>query len=889
MMAAAAGHIAVIERLLPVSNVAIANKGGLTAMAYAAMNDHVEAGRLLLPFVDINAASPTPLHVAVLYGSASFVSFLVQNGANVNLQADDGYTPLAVAMYDNNVDIAKCLLASKRCDLTIEDEFSANTPLMEAVTKRQTEMAKAIAVYADLTATNSRKFVPMDVVILTRQWDLFDDFLPLSPPNMRVGFFTQQPLVAAAAQYRNAAQVRGLIDRGADVNAASKNGRTALVEAAALGKVDVVHVVLGAGANVNVADTTTGETALMLAAAANSPLIVDLLLARGANPCAVDTEGRMAVHHAVLADNVAILELLLATTTLSDPSSLVGLATAHQKHRVVQRLLRDDPAAWQAAAPSDLFWQPKIQPYDFNTNQGRVFTSAYTIVELQYLAVLSAVLSKRAWSTKLADDDVRATWQVESGLNQEQFAYLEQELRVYQRLVEESAMCPGSAHGAFTTDALIGSSLIAELQARTASLEADAVRRGDYHPHSDDQVLDIVHPSLYCAIYNRTLFSQTPNAAYGDRILTWNPSNIPATVNAADNDVSTSYQWLPSPLMVDAAGRARFTSYVNNLPPSAPVLETIEAAFASLRPLFEAAVASKTTTPLVRIPHPGRFRVSRFKYASEQYTAQTGLSNYETDAFRAFHKDLFDDVDDNELPFITPVLPPRFTPPPVPVPVTPLSERELHVIVKIASINLTPEKPKYAGGAWHIEGMANEAIVATGLIYYDVRNISESRLRFRHVFDPTEALETEGYLDEGGLEAVYGVTNGVSENVQETGFITATTGRAVVFPNFLQHRVDPFELVDKTAPGQRKILAFFLVDPSRAVVSTAHVPPQQAMWASLASSTGLPTALAAEIDALQGTMTHAEARTHMEALMAERAASQLLARNNVYAVSLCEH
>jgi hypothetical protein len=31
-------------------------------------------------------------------------------------------------------------------------------------------------------------------------------------------------------------------------------------------------------------------------------------------------------------------------------------------------------------------------------------------------------------------------------------------------------------------------------------------------------------------------------------------------------------------------------------------------------------------------------------------------------------------------------------------------ERGLQVIVKLANIHLTPEKPEYGGGAWHVEG-----------------------------------------------------------------------------------------------------------------------------------------------------------------------------------------
>ena len=34
----------------------------------------------------------------------------------------------------------------------------------------------------------------------------------------------------------------------------------------------------------------------------------------------------------------------------------------------------------------------------------------------------------------------------------------------------------------------------------------------------------------------------------------------------------------------------------------------------------------------------------------------------------------------------------------------------LQIIVKLANIHLTPEKPIYEGGSWHVEGQANESM-----------------------------------------------------------------------------------------------------------------------------------------------------------------------------------
>ncbi|KAJ3029636.1 UNVERIFIED_CONTAM: hypothetical protein HDU68_011540 [Siphonaria sp. JEL0065] len=90
----------------------------------------------------------------------------------------------------------------------------------------------------------------------------------------------------------------------------------------------------------------------------------------------------------------------------------------------------------------------------------------------------------------------------------------------------------------------------------------------------------------------------------------------------------------------------------------------------------------------------------------------------------------------------------------------------LQVIVKIANIHLIPEKPSYAGGGWHLDGMENEAIVATGILYYDMESISPSRLSFREIHKGTSLFsEQDNYW---GLEKVFGFHNQVSNNTQRT-------------------------------------------------------------------------------------------------------------------------
>jgi hypothetical protein len=155
----------------------------------------------------------------------------------------------------------------------------------------------------------------------------------------------------------------------------------------------------------------------------------------------------------------------------------------------------------------------------------------------------------------------------------------------------------------------------------------------------------------------------------------------------------------------------------------------------------------------------------------------------------------------------------------------------LQVIVKLASIELTPENPKYEGGSWHIEGMQNEHIAATSIFYYDVENTTESSIMFRQEADLDMMSIRYEQNEHEPLEEIFGVES-LREYpaIQELGSISTPQGRLLVFPNTLQHSVEPLQLQDPSRPGHRRFLVMWLVDPHYRIVSTRNVPPQRHDW-----------------------------------------------------------
>lgn len=327
---------------------------------------------------------------------------------------------------------------------------------------------------------------------------------------------------------------------------------------------------------------------------------------------------------------------------------------------------------------------------------------------------------------------------------------------------------------------------------------------------------------------------------------------------------SSKYRWMPSEFKVDADGGVSIDTYINNLHPIKhnDLYGVIGEIFQKFIPLF-----NRTLTDIINWKGP-IIDLSSFNWYGDQEFNPGDLDGDDYDeAYREWEKNRE----------ILPVPIPEFKTPDAPEKVIDLKGEPLQVIVKLANIELTPEKPKYNGGTWHVEGIDEERIVATGIYYYEMENITESKLTFR------QSIEDPFYeqYDDRGVREVYGMENEDPLN-QILGSLIAEQGRCIVFPNIYQHLVAPFKLVDKTKPGFRKILVFFLVDPTVKIISTHNVLPQQPDWDDVQ-----PDAPADK----RRIMTRQEAEAFREQLMFQRKYARDEFQKEFYEreFSLCEH
>ena len=115
-------------------------------------------------------------------------------------------------------------------------------------------------------------------------------------------------------------RVRQLLDEGAPVDKKNRHGKTALMVASLLGRMEVVQLLLGKGAAVD-EKNKHGRTALMYASEGGRTEVVKLLLGKGAAVDAKDKNGRTALRWASGRTEVAKLLATEAPTRAHPDSS----------------------------------------------------------------------------------------------------------------------------------------------------------------------------------------------------------------------------------------------------------------------------------------------------------------------------------------------------------------------------------------------------------------------------------------------------------------------------------------------------------------------------------------------------------------------------------------
>ncbi|KDE04620.1 hypothetical protein MVLG_04999 [Microbotryum lychnidis-dioicae p1A1 Lamole] len=343
---------------------------------------------------------------------------------------------------------------------------------------------------------------------------------------------------------------------------------------------------------------------------------------------------------------------------------------------------------------------------------------------------------------------------------------------------------------------------------------------------SRSQVNDIVDPSWYPLMYGRTLVRA------GESDVARDPPTV-TTARVAEKPprpentqeykyTSKKYQWLPADFSIDSQGQVKILSYINNLDPSEHIAlySSIASVFTELVPLLDQTLSDllQSAPPII---HSRRYSRHDYLGMDKHMRRHAREMAY---LERLEHRRFVLPSPSSFKPSSTEKIQARLD-----NPCFTLKGRTVQVIVKFINYKLTPAQPTYDGGEWRVVGLRTECVVATALYCYDEENVTESSLAFRSTFDESGLPHPRSEEHEYALASIFGIEE-ASTTVQLLNSVPTTQGRCLTFPNVYQHRTGRFSVRDKTKPGHRKLVAFFLVDPTQRITSTTDVAPQQREW-----------------------------------------------------------
>ncbi|KAF2867921.1 hypothetical protein BDV95DRAFT_610358 [Massariosphaeria phaeospora] len=476
------------------------------------------------------------------------------------------------------------------------------------------------------------------------------------------------------------------------------------------------------------------------------------------------------------------------------------------------------------------------------------------------LAIPDDDLWKLATSAKSQYDTETSVEPTEGIMNATTFDVCIEELRSKAKYYEKCSIVPTleACASIAKSDRLVSSELHELLRNAFDKLKNDQSSSPDWHPNSNDMVQNLVHPSMYPLVYGRSRVLKEEEVGVSNAIEKWagkgeiipkddtHNSSGRFEANVGGGTVppqlwSNTYQWLPANVAFQGEDSVKFTSYINNLHPTKypDIYRAIEVLIKTALPLWDQCLsgAGRNDSRFGRPKNPDDDNVENWIPKNPQDVADVEV-NWDERSDGDYDPEYDDETeckwkvlrkpDIPELEFSDVDYEPK------------LSKRlqdlykdsGLQIIVKMASIELTPEKPEFPAGGWHVEGQMNEQICATALYYVDSENISPSSLSFRM---QTSAYTYDEYSvgqnNYSWMEQIYGTDLGLSGScLQNYGNVETRQGRLLAFPNVFQHRVSPFRLTDPTKPGHRRFIALWLVVPTLRIISTANVPPQQQDW-----------------------------------------------------------
>ena len=319
--AAGEGQIKVVELLIKRGcRIDQVDKNGWTPSIYATACGHVLSVQLikqqlseqyLTDSVD-NQGRPV-LHSAAQYGQIHMIEMLAEQGLDVNIGYDKGWTPLHYAATNGQLESVRTLLRLGGRESMTKVAGAGGTPLHQAVVKGH-----------------------KDIVSL-----LLNEGCPINVVDSR-----GRSVLHTAAECGEIHLIEMLAEQGLDVNIGDDEGLTPLHAAAACGQLESLYTLLRLGGRKSMTKVAgNAGTPLHLAVELGHKEIVSLLLNEGCPINVVDSRGRSVLHTAAECGEIHLIEMLAEqglNVNIGDNEGCISLHAAAASGQIgsVHTLLR---------------------------------------------------------------------------------------------------------------------------------------------------------------------------------------------------------------------------------------------------------------------------------------------------------------------------------------------------------------------------------------------------------------------------------------------------------------------------------------------------------------------------------------------------------------------
>lgn len=213
---------------------------------------------ILVMFLNSNAFANEPAIILnIKKNNIEEVKKLIESAIDVNIEGEEGKTPLCWAASLNALDIAR-LLIKNGADVNIGGWYH-DTPLVEAARHNFLEMAELL-IDNGANINPKNKFSPLEAAARSNSVEVAKLLLSKGADiNAKDHRYYTALMEASEANSTEVAKL--LIENGANVNDGAP-----LCSVAAFNKIDMAKLLLEKGADVNIRDESTGKTPLIIVA-----------------------------------------------------------------------------------------------------------------------------------------------------------------------------------------------------------------------------------------------------------------------------------------------------------------------------------------------------------------------------------------------------------------------------------------------------------------------------------------------------------------------------------------------------------------------------------------------------------------------------------------------